>query len=51
MSKIYEYLLNIFCVILEKYKKEGAIMKEKYLNKDISKKEFKKWIEESKNKI
>ncbi len=34
----------------EKYKKEGAIMKKKYLNKEISKKELKKWIESSKNK-
>jgi len=31
----------------EKYKLEGAIMKEKYLKNEISKKEFKKWIESS----
>lgn len=35
----------------EKYKEEGAIMKNKYLNKEISKKEFKKWIEESKKEL
>ncbi|MBQ9313639.1 MAG: hypothetical protein IJ220_01350 [Clostridia bacterium] len=29
----------------EKYKSEGAVMKENYLKREISKKEFKKWIE------
>lgn len=33
----------------EKYKKEGAVMKKKFLNKEISKREFKRWIEDSKN--
>ena len=32
----------------EKYKKDGAIMKKKYLNKVITPKEFKKWIEDTK---
>ena len=32
----------------EKYKKDGAIMKKKYLNKEISKKEFKYWINNTK---
>lgn len=31
----------------EIYKKEGAIIKQKYINKQISKKEFEKWIEKS----
>ena len=31
----------------ETYKKDGAVMKEKYLNKEISKKECKKWVENS----
>ena len=31
----------------EKYKSEGPIMKEKYMKGEISKNEFKKWIEES----
>ena len=33
----------------EKYKSEGAIIKEKYLKGEISKNEFKKWINESYN--
>ena len=33
----------------EKYKKDGAIMKKKYLNKEISPKEFEKWINSTKN--
>ncbi len=32
----------------EKYKKDGAIMKKKYLNKEITPKEFEKWIESTK---
>ena len=32
----------------ENYKKEGAVMKKKYLNKEISAKEFEKWIKDSK---
>lgn len=32
----------------EKYKKDGVIMKKKYLNKDITPKEFEKWIESTK---
>ena len=32
----------------ENYKKEGAVMKKKYLNKEISGKDFEKWIENSK---
>ena len=31
----------------EKYKSEGAEMKGKYIKGEISKNEFKKWIEES----
>lgn len=31
----------------EKYKKEGAIIKQKYINKEISAKEFERWIEKS----
>ena len=32
----------------KKYKKDGAIMKQKYLNKEITPKEFEKWISDSK---
>ena len=32
----------------ENYKKDGAVMKKKYLNEEISKKEFEKWIKDSK---
>lgn len=32
----------------EKYKKDGAIMKKKYLSKEITPKEFEKWIESTK---
>jgi len=32
----------------ENYKKEGAIIKQKYINKEISEKEFEKWIESTK---
>lgn len=32
----------------EKYKKDGAIIKKKYLNKEINPKEFEKWIENTK---
>ena len=32
----------------ENYKKDGAVMKKKYLDKEISGKDFKKWIEKSK---
>ena len=34
----------------EEYKKEGSTMKERYLNKEITTKEFEKWIEETKSK-
>lgn len=33
---------------LDKYKKDGAIIKKKYLNKKINPKEFEKWIENTK---
>ena len=32
----------------ENYKKEGAIMKKKYLDKEISGKDLRKWIENTK---
>lgn len=32
----------------EKYKKDGAVIKQKYLNKEITPKEFEKWISDSK---
>lgn len=32
----------------EKYKKDGAVMKQKYFNKEITPKEFEKWISDSK---
>ena len=32
----------------ERYKVEGAIMKKKYLNKEITAKEFEQWINDSK---
>lgn len=32
----------------ENYKKEGAAMKKKYLNKEINKKDFEEWIENTK---
>ena len=36
----------------ENYKKDGAIMKKKYLNKEINEKDFEEWIKKSKkNKI
>lgn len=34
----------------EEYKKEGAIMKSKYINKEISAKQFENWINSTKNK-
>ena len=34
----------------ENYKKEGAIMKTKYLNKEINEKDFEEWIKKSKKK-
>ena len=36
----------------ENYKKDGAVMKKKYLNKEINEKDFEEWIKKSKkNKI
>ena len=32
----------------EKYKKDGAVMKKKYLNKQISRKKFEEWINSTK---
>ena len=32
----------------ENYKKEGTVMKKKYLDKEISGKEFEKWIKNTK---
>ena len=32
----------------ENYKKDGAIMKKKYLDKETSGKDFRKWIENTK---
>ena len=36
----------------ENYKKDGAVMKKKYLDKEINEKDFEEWIKKSKkNKI
>lgn len=32
----------------DKYKKDGAVMKKKYLNKEISAKKFEEWIKNTK---
>lgn len=47
-SSVSHYGTNTAIARFEKYKKDGAIIKQKYLNKEISPKEFEKWILDSK---
>ena len=47
-SSVSHYGTDNAIARFEKYKKEGATMKKKYLNKEISAKEFEKWILDSK---
>ena len=47
-SSVSHYGTDTAIIRFEKYKKDGAIMKAKYLNKEITPKEFEKWIESTK---
>lgn len=47
-SSVSHYGTDTAIEKFEKYKKDGAIMKAKYLNKEITPKEFEKWILDSK---
>lgn len=47
-SSVSHYRIDTAIAKFEKYKTDGAIMKQKYLNKEISPKEFEKWIQDSK---
>ena len=47
-SSVSHYGTDTAIARFEKYKKDGAIMKQKYLNKEITPKEFEKWISDSK---
>ena len=47
-SSVSHYGTDTAIERFEKYKKDGAIMKQKYLNKEITPKEFEKWILDSK---
>ena len=48
-SSVSHYGTDTAIARFEKYKKDGAIMKQKYLNKEITPKEFEKWINSTKN--
>ena len=47
-SSVSHYGTDTAIARFEKYKKDGAVMKQKYLNKEITPKEFEKWISDSK---
>ena len=47
-SSVSHYGTDTAIARFEKYKKDGAIMKQKYINKEITSKEFEKWILDSK---
>lgn len=47
-SSVSHYGTDTAIARFEKYKTDGAIMKAKYLNKEITAKEFEKWILDSK---
>ena len=47
-SSVSHYGTDTAITRFEKYKKDGAVMKQKYLNKEITPKEFEKWILDSK---
>ena len=47
-SSVSHYGTDTAIARFEKYKKDGAVMKQKYLNKEITPKEFEKWILDSK---
>ena len=47
-SSVSHYGTDTAIKRFEKYKKDGAIMKKKYLNKEITPKEFEKWINNTK---
>ena len=47
-SSVSHYGTDTAIAKFEKYKKDGAVMKQKYFNKEITPKEFEKWISDSK---
>ena len=47
-SSVSHYGTDTAIARFEKYKKDGAIMKQKYLNTEITPKEFEKWINNTK---
>lgn len=47
-SSVSHYGTDTAIAKFEKYKKDGAVIKQKYLNKEITPKEFEKWISDSK---
>lgn len=47
-SSVSHYGTNTAIARFEKYKKDGSIMKQKYLNKEITPKDFEKWINNTK---
>lgn len=47
-SSVSHYGTDTAIARFEKYKKDGAVIKQKYLNKEITPKEFEKWISDSK---
>lgn len=48
-SSVSHYGTDTAITRFEKYKKDGSIMKQKYLNTEITPKEFEKWINSTKN--
>ena len=48
-SSVSHYGTDSSIARFEKYKLDGAIMKKKYLSKEITAKEFEKWINSTKN--
>lgn len=49
-SSVFHYETEKVIERFEKYKKDGDIIKKKYLSKEITPKEFENWIESKKNK-
>ena len=47
-SSVSHYGTDSAIARFEKYKKDGVIMKKKYINKEITAKDFEKWIESTK---
>lgn len=48
-SSVSHYGIQKAIQKFENYKKNGAVMKKKYLNKEITKDKFRNWIQSSKN--